>query len=102
MDDHKFSVLVQGLEASFTVVPVATNETDFNKTTIKQLKTKIVRIRPELTVDSLRLLFAGKQLEELIDNKQAATLEFYKIRGKSTIHAVVRMTIQPTPSCIVM
>eukprot|EP00731_Ephydatia_muelleri_P034113 Em0047g32a len=105
MGDHdpiEFSVLVQGIEASFTVVPVATNETEFNKTTIKQLKTKIATIRSELTVDSLRLLFAGKQLEELIDNKQAATLEFYKIRGKSTIHAVVRMKTQSTSSCIVM
>ena len=68
---NQFSVLLQGIEASFTVVPVATNETEFQKTTIKELKTKIVALRPELTVDSLRLLFAGKQLEELDDNKQA-------------------------------
>ncbi|KAL5474884.1 hypothetical protein EMCRGX_G026908 [Ephydatia muelleri] len=58
--------------------------------TIKELKTKIVALRPELTVDCLRLLFAGKQLEELDDNKQA-TLESYNILGKSTIHAVLRM-----------
>lgn len=91
MDDpNKFSVIVQGIEATFTVVPVATNETEFQKTTIKQLKAKIVALRPELTVDSLRLLFAGKQLEEQ-NGAEQATLEFYKIRGKSTIHAVVRM-----------
>lgn len=84
-DLNTFAVFVQGIEATFTVVTVATNEADFKTTTIKQLKTKIVALRPELGVDTLRLLFAGKQLE---DNN---TLDFYKIRGKSTLHLVIRM-----------
>ena len=85
------SVYIQGIDALSSVVRVANNEADFEKTTIKQLKDKIVSLRPELTADSLHLLFVTRKLEEKNEGGEEATLGHYKIRGKSTVHIGVRM-----------
>ena len=67
-------------------VSVASNEAQFNSTTIAQLKQMVLKSWPEYeNTDGFRLLFAGKQLEDTM------TLAFYKIRKSSTIQIVARV-----------
>lgn len=58
--------------------------------TIADLKRKIHERRPELDTDRMRLLFAGKQLEET-KGGQIMTLADYNMQNNSTVHMVFRL-----------
>ena len=88
----RFSLQLQGIEATFLVIPVADTEEEFNATTIVSLKEMILRKRPEIgEIDRMRLLFAGKQLENVKSNGRKATFADYKIKPQSTLHFVLRL-----------
>ena len=87
-----WSVVVVGIGNDLMPVKVATNRDDFLKTTVKQLKQKIYNVRNEIEPDKMRLIFAGKQMNDFKEDKiQEATLEYYNIQNKSTVQVVVRM-----------
>lgn len=78
------SVLIVGSdEGSFDLV-VANSFEAFQKTTVRQLKEKINKVKP-VDPEFIRLLFSGKQLEDHKD------LKFYNIQEDSTIVLVSRV-----------
>ena len=97
---EEISVVIVGTdEESFNVVVADCFET-FQQTTIRDLKQKISKVKPELEPDFVRLIFGSKQLED------SKTLKFYNIQEDSNIIAVTRVhggsvTQQETPSVAV-
>ena len=75
------------------VITVSNSMESFRSTTITQLRTLIHDKWPHIATspDELRILFAGKQLEDKLPNKKAATLEDYNIQRNSTLHLVFRL-----------
>lgn len=92
-DPNKWQVRLQGIKETFRLVDVATTESEFKSTTIRSLKEKIIsQIDPDLQPEHMRLLFAGKQLEEQQrGGTGVATLEYYKIKRMSLISLVMRV-----------
>ena len=88
----EWHVFVVGIGSEIFSVSVATTEEEFRQTTIARFRVLIQEKWPHVDSDpnSLRLLFAGKQLEDRIKRKHA-TLEDYNIIKNSTIHVVMRM-----------
>ena len=72
------------------LVPVADTFEEFGKMTIADLKSKIHERIPEVETERMRLLFAGKQLEET-RNGDIMTLADYNLQKNSTIQLVVRL-----------
>ena len=73
-----------------TIIKVADTEEAFLSTTVAKLKQLIHKERPEIETDHMRLLFAGKQLNDEVDGEEA-TLKYYNVQKRSTIHIVVRL-----------
>ena len=93
MSDEKLKswyVQLVGIEGGVTIIKVADTEQVFLSTTVTKLKQLIHKERPEIETDTMRLLFAGKQLNDEVDGKEA-TLESYNVQKRSTIHIVVRL-----------
>ncbi|XP_003390230.1 PREDICTED: uncharacterized protein LOC100641314 [Amphimedon queenslandica] len=88
-----WSVIVVGIEEGHYLVKVADDEAAFRKTTIKQLKKKISDSKAGLVApEYMRLLFAGKQLEdEDSSTNEEKTLEDYNIQKRSAITVVMRV-----------
>ena len=74
-------------------ITVSNSMESFRSTTITQLRTLIHDKWPHVATspDELRILFAGKQLEDKLPNKKTATLEDYNIQRNSTLHLVFRL-----------
>ena len=92
MDKKDYKVVVVGIEEGHFSIVVANEEKDFLKTTVRELKERIHARRGEIETDCMRLLFAGKQLENMKANgKDEYTLEDYNIQNNSTIQTVIRV-----------
>ena len=93
MSAADWSIIVVGIEEGNFLVKVADNEEDFLKTTVKQLKKKISDKKSGMIDPAfMRLLFAGKQLEdEDSSSKEERTLKYYNIQKRSAITVVVRV-----------
>jgi len=91
--EDTMQVFVIGMESGVHSIAIATNQEDFRKTTISRLRSLIHEKWDHVATgpDELRLLFAGKQLEDRLRNGQEATLEDYNIQRNSTIHLVFRL-----------
>ena len=86
-----WSVAVVGVEDSFFVVKVADNESAFLNTTVQQLKQKIYETKSSIEPQHMRLLFAGKQLEDVNEStRKPYTLLDYNIQKGSTVNVVLR------------
>ena len=93
MNDEKLNswyVQLVGIEGGVTIIKVADTEEGFLSTTVAELKQLIHKERPEIETDTMRLLFAGKQLNDEVDGEEA-TLETYNVQKRSTIHIVIRV-----------
>lgn len=88
-----FQLFVVGMEAGVCTVSVAETPEEFLKTTVAQLRTLLKARWPDIDSDEsgIRLLFAGKQLQNTLVNGKEATLEHYNIQNHSTLHAVFRL-----------
>ena len=86
-------VFVIGMEAGIHTIAIATNDEDFRKTTISKLRSLIQEKWDHVATgpDELRLLFAGKQLQDCLRIGKKATFEDYNIQRNSTIHLVFRL-----------
>ena len=86
-------IFVIGMEAGVHTIAIATNDEDFRKTTILKLRSLIHEKWDHVGTgpDELRLLFAGKQLQDYLRMGQRATFEDYNIQRNSTIHLVFRL-----------
>jgi hypothetical protein len=92
-DPNKWQVRLQGIKETFRLVDVAATESEFRATTIRTLKEKIKsQIDPDLEPEHMRLLFAGKQLDENQSRGGAYTLEHYKIKKLSLLSLVMRVS----------
>ena len=82
----EYQVLILGIEAEIIPIPVATDLPKFRTTTISHLRRLINQKWPHVdsNAHSLRMLFAGRQLENLIDGIDG-TLEDYNIQTNSII-----------------
>ena len=86
-----FKVVIVGIEEGTYTINVASEENEFLKTTILGLKRKIYDRKDMIAVDDMRLLFAGKQLEDVnLQTGKDMTLEDYNIQNHSTINMVIR------------
>ena len=93
MSDEKqnsWYVQVVGIEGGVTIMKVADTKQVFLSTTVAKLKQLIHNERPEIETDTMRLLFAGKQLNVEVDGEEA-TLKTYNVQKGSTIQVVVRL-----------
>lgn len=86
-------VFVIGMEAGVHTIAIATNDEDFRQTTISRFRSLVHEKWDHVATGAseLRLLFAGKQLEDQLRNGQEATFEDYNIQRNSTIHLVFRL-----------
>ena len=90
--DTKWQIRLQGITETVRFVDVATSESEFKATTVRALKEKIKsQVDPELQPEHIRLLFAGKQLEENQPRGGTCTLEYYKIKKLSLLSLVMRV-----------
>jgi len=88
-----YQVFVCGLDGEMATINIANTEKEFLKTTIARFRSLIYEKCPELgnLHHSVRLLWAGKQLEETLRDGGLATFEYYKIERYSTINIVLRL-----------
>ena len=88
---QNWSVTIIGIEEGYFITKVASSEDDFLKTTVKQLKQKIYNTKTDVKPENMRLLFAGRQLEDLNPSTgKENTLRDYNIQKGSTLQVVVR------------
>jgi hypothetical protein len=80
---HQISIV--GITKRPFIVDISNDEQAFHDTTVLELKNKLVRENLMDSVEYIRLLFRGKQLDD------SKTLGFYEIENMSTIAAVVRV-----------
>ena len=90
---EQWQVFVTGMGAEVCTINISTNQADFLSTTVSRLRTLIHEKWPHVATgpDELRLLFAGKQLEDRLRNGDEAKLEDYNIQRNSTIQLVFRL-----------
>ena len=87
-----FGVVIVGIESASFTVNVAENEKQFLKTTVLQLKKKIYERKSVIGIEAMRLLFAGKQMEDVHPTSgKDMVLEDYNIQNYSTIAIVSRV-----------
>ncbi len=88
-----YQVFVIGMEAQVGTIIVSNSMEGFLATTIKRLRAHIHDKWPHMSTDEddLRMLFAGKQLENMLSTGEIATLKDYNIQNNSTIHLVFRL-----------
>ena len=92
-DGAPWQVFVTGMEAGVFTLNVAQNANDFNSTTVSQFRRLVHDKWSHVSADAtdLRLLFAGKQMEDRLANGREATLEDYNVQRGSTIQLVFRL-----------
>lgn len=91
---EKWQVVVTGMGAELNTIDVAETEDDFCATTITKLRKLIHNRWSHLSTgpDDLRILFAGKQLEDKLPSTGSeATLKDYGIQRRSTLQLVFRL-----------
>ena len=72
-------------------ISVAASKGEFDSTTTKRLKEIVLKQWPEYgNTDDMRLIFAGKQLQEAVGSKTMTLLD-YKVKRLSTIQIVGRV-----------
>ena len=88
-----YQVFVVGMGAEVATINVSTKQENFRSTTVKRFRTLLKEKWPECGTDpdDVRLLFAGKQLEDTLRTGKDATLEDFNIQRNSTIHLVFRL-----------
>ena len=88
-----YQVFVVGMGAEVGTINVSNTQQGFQTTTIKKFRTLLHQKWPECGTepDDVRLLFAGKQLEDKLRSGEEATLEDFNIQRNSTIHLVFRL-----------
>ena len=87
-----WQVVITGMGAELNTIEVAKNREDFIATTLSRLR-KLVHDRwPHLSTgpDDLRILFAGKQLQDKLSGSDA-TFKDYGIQRGSTLQLVFRL-----------
>lgn len=96
----EYQVFVVGMGAEVATINVSTTQEGFLSATIKQFRILLNQKWPECgqNPDDVRLLFAGKQLEDMLHNGEEATLEDYNIQKNSTVHLVLRLHGGSQPS----
>ena len=91
-DGTLWQVFVKGAGAGTITLSVAKSLDGFNNITVCLLRRMVLERWSQLQVaadtQDLRLLFAGKQLEDWLRNGQEATLADYGVQCNSTIHLV--------------
>ena len=92
MSNKEWQVFVVGIGAELCTVPVADSHEEFRKTTIAHFRQLLHEkwSHVDSDPDSLRLLFAGRQLENRKDGRDM-TMEDYNIQKNSTIQVVIRV-----------
>lgn len=85
-----FTVQIQGCRSDVITIIIAEDKEEGLKTTIQELKRKIHERIPEVETEYMRLLFAGKQLEDT-DKGKIQTLRDYNIQNKSILQVVLRV-----------
>ncbi|XP_060730596.1 uncharacterized protein zgc:194655 [Tachysurus vachellii] len=80
-----YQILVTGFKGEKKTVDVATNEDDFNKTTVSVFKEKLMTKFPELKGAQFTMMFTSVKLED------TDTFSMRKIQNKSTVFLIVRM-----------
>ncbi len=93
MTEEMYQVFVVGMGAEVATINVSTTQEGFLSTTIKKFRTLLNKKWPECGTDpdDVRLLFAGKQLEDKLRSGGEATLNDYNLQRNSTIHLVLRL-----------
>ena len=86
-----WTVNLFGIRDGFISLQVAKSESAFLKTTVLGLKKKIHEEMSEIQPDGMRLLFAGKQLEDTDGSGGDKTLEDYNIQSGSHLQVVLRL-----------
>lgn len=98
-----WSIVIVNIDGGLIPVKVAENESDFLKTTVKELREKIFA---KAQLNSMRLTFAGQQLEDFAPGSSAEkTLEDYNVQRKSTINVIARIhggseRVPPPPQAV--
>ena len=92
-DQEVFHVFIVGMGAEVGTINVSNTVEGFHTTTIQQLRSLIQQKWPHVatSAEDLRILFAGKQLQDKLRNGKKATLEDYNIQRNSTLHLVFRL-----------
>ena len=81
-----YEVNIHGIENEKFTIGFTCSESEFQNTTIKQLKERIISEKSlPIEIENMRLIFTGKQLED------DQTFDYYSIKHKSTIMSVVRV-----------
>ena len=90
---EQWQIFVTGMGAEVCTINISTNQADFMSTTVSRLRKLIHEKWPHVATgpDELRLLFAGKQLEDRLRNGNEAKLEDYNIQNNSTLQLVFRL-----------
>lgn len=83
-------VQLVGIEGSVTTIKVADTEQAFLSTTVAKLRRLVHKKWPEIETDYMRLLYAGKQLNDEEDSEET-TLNTYRVKNRSTIHVVIKI-----------
>ncbi|KAK1797117.1 hypothetical protein P4O66_008506 [Electrophorus voltai] len=81
-----YQILVLGIKGERKTIDVASNETDFNNTTILAFKQKLTEKFPELKGQAFRVMYTDVQLENDTD-----TFSKYQIQDRSTIVLILRL-----------
>ena len=81
-----FELYIHGMGADKFSLDFGTNEDKFQKTTIKEIKEKLIREQAlPLETENIRLIFAGRQLND------DETVSSCDINNKSTLMSVTRV-----------
>ena len=81
-----FQLTIHGFGGDKHIIDICSNESSFSQMTIMEVKNKFINetgmaVQP----DTLRFLFAGKQLENQM------TLQHYNVENKSVLMTVIRL-----------
>ena len=83
---------VDDIGGGFFIVPVANTLKEFDATTIIDFKDTILTMRQGLgSKDNIRIIFAGKQLEDHEQSGEKTTFRSYKIDPDQTLQLVLRL-----------
>lgn len=92
-DEEKWGVFVTGMDSGVYTIHVADSAEELQETTVIRFRQLVHKKWSEVSTDaeSLRMLFAGKQLEDKLPNGKEATLGDYNILRNSTVQLVFRV-----------
>ena len=91
-DEEQWGVFVTGMDSGVYTIHVA-DSAELQKTTVTRFRQLVHKKWSEVSTDaeSLRMLFAGKQLENKLPSGREATLGDYNIMRNSTVQLVFRV-----------